>query len=400
MNKLLNDNYVFIYLLTLIMFLKPEKLEDNQKIYMAYLITFFIDLVNTLPTLWILFISILVLFLYVEYFENSSFKRDVMTKIHHKVIDFLYVMIFQYCLIRYICLLFLNTNFIMEYIQNIFGAYSLNILFIARLILFGWLTNSMFSLPWKIKKFDEIQREMETISKIYDLSDEINEEKFHIVILLEDKSYYQRESLGTAFSWGYLKDYAFAKLCENFKHKNESKLNKKKNKILRGYSTIEAQLIRSIGIEKGYNDNFFNIVKRKLFELIYTELVFSNLAKYYKKNEYFEDRKKMKDYLLYIYLHKARVQVKDRKCIGLKELFGVSNIEDLDECQLFIGVLSFSKYDCQLDEIKNYALSTYNLQLDPKNIEKAYESIKTNKKKLKKNLIKDLIVFNILWCDK
>lgn len=396
MNKLLNDNYVFIYLLTLIMFLKPEKLEDNQKIYMAYLITFFIDLVNTLPTLWILFISILVLFLYVEYFENSSFKRDVMTKIHHKVIDFLYVMIFQYCLIRYICLLFLNTNFIMEYIQNIFGAYSLNILFIARLILFGWLTNSMFSLPWKIKKFDEIQREMETISKIYDLSDDINEEKFRIVILLEDKSYYQRKSLGTVFSWAYLKDYAFAKLCENFKHKNESKLNKKKNKILRGYSTIEAQLIRSIGIEKGYNGNFFNIVKRKLFELIYTELVFSNLAKYYKKNEYFEDRKKMKDYLLYIYLHKARVQVKDRKCIGLKELFGVSNIEDLDECQLFIGVLSFSKYDSQLDEIKNYALSIYNLQLDPKNIEKAYESIKTNKKKAKENLIKNLIVFNIL----
>ena len=388
MESLLNDNYIFLYLIVLVMFLKPEKLEDNQKIYIVYLVTFLVDILNKIQTAWILSIAIIVLFLYVEYLDNSNFKRDVMVKMLHKIVDFFYIMISQYSVIKYIILVFLNTSPALMFGRKVFGIYSSNIIYIIQFILIIWITDSIFGLSWKIKMFDQMQKEIESVSKIYNLSNNLNEDRFRVVLLLEDKSYFKRTTLGTIFSISYLKDYFFPKVYKSIKRHftnikdqlNIKKLNVKKireskkrkfRQYLRGHSTIEAQLIRSIGIEKGYIRNK-NIIKRKLFEIIYSKLVFSNLEKYYIKNHY-NNSHRMKDYLLYVYLHKARVEIKGKKCIGLHKLFK-KRVDELDDNELFIGTLSFSKYNLSLDDILKYRL-IYNLNLNIEDIKKVYNEI-------------------------
>ena len=49
-------------------------------------------------------------------------------------------------------------------------------------------------------------------------------------------------------------------------------------RIIRGYSTIEMQLMRTIAIKESYGYTF----RRKTFEIIYSKLFLDSLCKYYK----------------------------------------------------------------------------------------------------------------------
>ena len=110
--------------------------------------------------------------------------------------------------------------------------------------------------------------------------------------------------------------------------------------LSRGHSTIEAQLVRSIGLETGFTrDNLINLIKRKIYEVIYTKIIFSSLEVYYKKH-YYANKNRMKDYLLYLYVSTALVRHNDKSYHGLKELFN-KEIDSLSQDELFIGTLFF-----------------------------------------------------------
>ena len=51
---------------------------------------------------------------------------------------------------------------------------------------------------------------------------------------------------------------------------------------VRGCSTLEMQLIRNIGIEKGYDKC---IIRRKMFEFVYTYIFFNGLRDYYENTQ-------------------------------------------------------------------------------------------------------------------
>ena len=118
-----------------------------------------------------------------------------------------------------------------------------------------------------------------------------------------------------------------------------------------GTSTIEAQVIRTIGIEKGYRSGFIFVIKRKIFEGVYTKIIFTSLKKFFDQNLY-ANASYMKEYLLYIYLLTAKIVIHEHTYNGVKDLYN-KELKDITIDELFIGVISMSKYN--LDAEKIYA---------------------------------------------
>ena len=54
---------------------------------------------------------------------------------------------------------------------------------------------------------------------------------------------------------------------------------------IRGYSTIEMQLIRTLAVKHGYSSHVF---QRKAYEFIYSKIFFSSLKKYYRYHYYLQ----------------------------------------------------------------------------------------------------------------
>lgn len=106
-------------------------------------------------------------------------------------------------------------------------------------------------------------------------------------------------------------------------------------RIIRGYSTIEMQLMRTIAIKEGYGYTF----RRKTFEIIYSKLFLDSLCKYYKtcncNTRYF------KDYLLFIYMNTAKNMVDNSDVLkNIREK--IKTNKDYTKEELFILTLSFS----------------------------------------------------------
>ncbi len=381
------QNPLVIYFLALLLFLKPTFLQDNQKIMVTYISTsLFIFSNHKLKV--IIMIMLLTLFFYYEYLTESDFKRKYMVRISYKLMDFWYVMIFQYAFCRFLCFIIL-----FEYYLN----NPSDIKFVGLMMLVCSIANTLFILPWKIKSLDEVYEKMTSLCQINNLNYKCNKDFFEIVVRLEDKSYYKRKKCLTIFSFDYIYRYAIPRFIhlsvpeEHLLGTNKIKISsllyyltnlkkysyyctcfirkivsivkkyfvfiinvlKQVDNILasvtvlqikqilsRGHSTIEAQLVRSIGLETGFTrDNLINLIKRKIYEVIYTKIIFSSLEVYYKKH-YYANKNRMKDYLLYLYVSTALVRHNDKSYHGLKELFN-KEIDSLSQDELFIGTLFF-----------------------------------------------------------
>lgn len=411
MEALFKDNYVLIYLLALIMFLKPNELKENQKILLVYLIAFLIDFSNGLETVVMLMITLFTLFVYLEYFNSSSFRREIMIKTKHKIIDFLFLMFAQYSLLRFLLLIFLNTSCTKNIINSFGIEYIDLIIYLIQVLLASSIANSIYGLAWKMKDLDKIKKEMDDVIQINYFPRNLDENWFEIVARLEDKSFYLRKKYTTAYSFDYLIHYVYLKgisdsndrdetqfdfsfslervnfhtikkffkmnlnILKYVKYKYGSICNFIKSFFSRGHSTIEAQLIRSIGLEKGYDSKFVNVVKRKIFEIIYTNLVFENLKEFYDKL-YYANRSMMKNYLMYIYLSKAKAVIKEFEHTGIQSVFGKS-INELDQDELFIASLSIAHYYLDIDDILTYA-DIYNYPITENRVKELYNSIYPN----------------------
>lgn len=110
-----------------------------------------------------------------------------------------------------------------------------------------------------------------------------------------------------------------------------------KSKI-RGCSTLEMQLIRCIGIEKGYDKC---VVRRKFFEFFYTYLFFNGLKNYY-ENTQNNKRREFKKFILYVYLHSIRINMFGNEFKSIDKLFGDAKVRDWDIDEFYVAILSLT----------------------------------------------------------
>lgn len=109
--------------------------------------------------------------------------------------------------------------------------------------------------------------------------------------------------------------------------------------LSRGHSTPEMQLLRTIGITRGY-DKYK--IQRKIFEILYGKIFFTSLKEYHQANSYLK-LEHYRHYLLYIYFQPVMTKLKGKKYTPLSSVF--QNNEDINNWSmngLFIACLGLS----------------------------------------------------------
>lgn len=309
--------------------------EKYKKVILMYLVTYITNILNVVPTVQSYVILLLALFIETEFWDDN-FKMKIMNSIFDKILDFIYTMIFQRGLISFSISLLICSNW---WLANFDGIVPWIMQIISGIIVYISCKN-VTRERFKTISFTDIKAKIDAILKYRDFIKEKKSIDYpQSVLMIEDRSFFERgEKRHTFLNSYYFKIGYIKKLIRKFKsfiYSYEKKESVKR--FLRGYSTIEMQLLRTLAVEDGYDCVF----RRKIYEVIYSRLFYKNLKKYYKEcrceTYYF------KEYILYLYLRVA-------PCLnvgGEKKVEDVFNkkrnrINEYTKEQLFILTLCFS----------------------------------------------------------
>lgn len=376
--QVFNNNAIYVYFLSCIVIFSYQHFTKRQKVSLIYATTIAMELISQYSwklTAVMLFLS---MFILEEYLSDDKVKCDLLSNLWYKVLDFVY----QFVFINAGACISVNVGIADYQIRDLWIRkefplvlfYGINIFVL--LVTIHLLNTSKFGLyDFGVMKsyFDKFNGR-----KIEWESEEL-QRRFDVMTALEDKSYFER---ATSYNWISIQ---FIKYKINaYRAEKEWRRRYKEKKTLRhflkctwalirrfrlfryifrkiwtgvsetvmsiydfavrlrrkirGCATLEMQLIRNIGIEKGYTQC---VVRRKFFELFYTYLFFNGLKAYY-KNTQNNKQKEFKKFILYVYLHSIKLNIfgNDFKSINL--LFPETKVEEWDMDAFYIAILSLT----------------------------------------------------------
>jgi len=177
------------------------------------------------------------------------------------------------------------------------------------------------SQPFKIKSVTEMCRFFEKFPVYTFDYQEKMQEKFDLLCAVEDKTYFQRKRsyscITIEYIVCYIKNHFHPRPTSSSKGSSNVQLIPKNVFLIRGYSTPEMQLLRTIGIARGYEKYK---IQRKIFEIVYSKIFFSSLKEYHKANTYLS-LQHYRHYLLYVYLQTVMTKINGKRCAPLSSAF-------------------------------------------------------------------------------
>ena len=191
MADLFGNNYFFLYIFACITIFNYSSFKENQKIIILYLTTFgmgFLKIFDIGTTVLFLVVSS---FLFLEILTQDDFKMKIITKVRYKLLDYLFLIIFQYGVI-YVILSILLTSFKLSYYVSSISYYpfeNVKIFFqCISILLFITGIVKITSEKFKIKNINElISVFMPSINMVP--FDKIDHEIFNMLIDMEDKTF-------------------------------------------------------------------------------------------------------------------------------------------------------------------------------------------------------------------
>lgn len=294
MSELFGNNYFFAYVFACIGIFTYSDFKDTQKIIILYLTTFGLSFLKIFSVTISIFFLFIVTFIFLEILSKDEKKLQLTTGVKYKLLDYLFLVIFQYGIMYVLFSIVLTSFTLTNYISRLgnfqFSSVKL-ILQIASISIFLVGILRVISERFKTKTFDEL---IQTINiSINNVPfDKIDKDIFKMLIDMEDRTYYLRKKSYNFLSFTLIKN----KIKKYSKKDNKMEIFKKyinETKHIRGYSTLEMQLMRTLGIV--YQNN--KLYTRKIYELFYTYIFFNSLNIFYKKNKY-TNYWEFKNYLL------------------------------------------------------------------------------------------------------
>lgn len=371
MELLYENNLFVIFLIAGFTIFNLKSLLEYQQVILYYLLTFVVILFGTMRILYLLPLSLVALFFYLEYFSSDKEKMNMLIKLRYKIADFLYQIVFIYHIWGVlICLLMLYISHIVEssIVSIVFKCVSILVLF--------FTINIVNQRKFAVKTFTEMCKTMDEII-FYDISysNELRK-RLDILVAIEDRTYFDR-----TVSYNFItKQFVKIKLLQ-FSNILRGMTIKEKlytcknylqdNIIVRGYSTLEMQLMRNIAVINGWDECR---IRRKIFELIYSNIFLKSLKERYKYNTKF-GMVHYKEFLLYVYCHNVRPKV-GKKIQPFNEFFEKKKIEEWQLEKMLVVCVGLSyktiteeniykyediiqKFDLNKDEILKYS-NTFN----------------------------------------
>lgn len=369
METLFNKNIIFIFFFAMIAIYNYSDLKEYQRMAIIYISVYALAVLNIVGIKMALLLLIVSLFCFFEIFTSDEMKFKILVNPIYKAVDFIYISIFQYsfggiCLALLLLKIKLPETFDK---QNIIFR-TLSFLFIV------WTLTVMLQQKYVIHTFGEMYRVFTyfPINKI-EFNDKLYE-ACNILVSIEDKRYFEREAY-SFFSVKYIISLIKGKIASQRGGKKVIYVLVNGNRFIknifdesRGYSTIPMQLVRSLGIKRGYNYKY----RRKIFEILYSRMFFKGIERMFNEDKVTQ-RKYFKEYLLYIYFHKVNTFLGDATFSKFLNAFDMKynrkNEKDIYDCTnegIFIACMGLSKRATNItpENIDYYLQSIENVQLD------------------------------------
>lgn len=369
METLFNKNIIFIFFFAMIAIYNYSDLKEYQRMAIIYISVYALAILNIVGIKMALLLLIVSLFCFFEIFTSDEMKFKILVNPIYKAVDFIYISIFQYsfggiCLALLLLKIKLPETFDK---QNIIFR-TLSFLFIV------WTLTAMLQQKYVIHTFGEMYRVFTyfPINKI-EFNDKLYE-ACNILVSIEDKRYFEREAY-SFFSVKYIIFLIKGKIASQRGGKKVIYVLVNGNRFIknifdesRGYSTIPMQLVRSLGIKRGYNYKY----RRKIFEILYSRMFFKGIERMFNEDKVTQ-RQYFKEYLLYIYFHKVNTFLGDATFSKFLNAFDMKynrkNEKDIYDCTnegIFIACMGLSKRATNItpENINYYLQSIENVQLD------------------------------------
>lgn len=387
MEIIFDGNISVLYFIAILYILLFDNLKINQKFIIIYIFSYITKFSGIIDLKIMSLMLIVSIFVYYEYLIDDYIKTDILTNFLYKITDFIYKLLFEFSFIPFAISLFIQSAFFNTFLINtlnidicttIFRIGNIQINICICLSLFFLILSISFLSMWRYKtnSFTDILTKMNNIIGLTRL--EINDStrlKFNMLSDIEDKSYFVRKNSYSFFTFEFIK-YKYNKIKNKITlsfYNNETinislmkrllyKITNSFNKFkrLRGYSTIEMQLIRTLGVNTGYGKVF----KRKIYEIIYSKIFFKSYRKYCKTNKY-RVSCNYKDYLMYCYIFLAPIKINKKTYSNMLEVWNENDINKITNEMFFISILGLSWRPINNDIIDNYSsiISEYNLDV-------------------------------------
>lgn len=366
MEELFSSNLFAVYMIACIAVISYTNFRENQRMFLLYLFTYATAFFEVFGISSSIILLLLITFIFLEYLTEDSSKLTLITKLDYKIFDYIFMMLSQYHF-SWIFAAFLILH--MSYDTCMPVDYRNLVKGISIIPLFRGV-HLTISQPFKIKSVTDICKVFDAYPPYQFVYKEKMQDRFDLLCAFEDKTYFQRKNSYSCISFEYLKCF-----LRNHGFPNRSffmevlgtistpqKLRRIGGGIFkRGYSTPEMQLLRTIGILRGY-DKYK--IQRKIFEVLYSKVLFSSLKKYHRANTYLS-LEHYRHYLLYVYFQTVMTKINGRKCSPLSSAFSnPSDISNWSMNGLFIACLGLSfravsEYNLTLfsDVISSFGLS-------------------------------------------
>lgn len=358
MEELFSSNLFAIYIIACIAVITYTNFKENQRMFLLYLFTYATAFFEIFRISASTILLLLITFIFLEYLTEDTKKLTLITNIVYKIYDYTFMMFFQYHFF------WILLSFIILHLSHYPSDYQTLLKGVSILPLF-WGAHLAISQPFKIKSITDMCQVFETHPPYKFEYREEMQEKFDLLCAFEDKTYFQRKDSYSCISFEYirffLKNHGFPKF--NFFKKALSNISTPQKLyrvgarlFKRGYSTPEMQLLRTIGILRGY-DKYK--IRRKIFEILYSKIVFSSLKEYHKANTYLA-LDHYRHYLLYVYFQTVMTKINGRKCTPLSSAFNnQSDISNWSMNGLFVACLGLS-----FREVSDYHLALFSDIID------------------------------------
>lgn len=342
-----SENYDILFVFALFFAsISGISLTTNMRVTLVYAVTFlfyFLDAINAATS----FLgAVFVLFLVLEIF-NNDYSRRRLFGIFRKLLDCAF-------------------QLFVEYYFFLFAASELGVWFLRRLQAPEYLTTmtgfllilTTIALTSRAKfATNTITEIIERLSKnIYiedaSLDDELSQ-KLGILLAMEDKDFLERKENQHTIP---LRDLVKAVRKRKLRRVMRHPVDNVKKILVRGYGTIEMQLIRTLGIRLGSYDYK---IRRKIYELLYANMIFNSYMGLFPKQSV--ARRNIRPWILRNYVCCVSVKFGEhiyystREKDTIQQLFGRS-LEEVSKEEFFIWCLGLRYYDHGVGPI---AISVY-----------------------------------------
>lgn len=356
LDGLFGGNLNLLYFISLFLLFPRNKNDIRKAFLLAYLCSFLLSSFNIMKTLDIILIFIITTFMLNEYFLDDK-QNLIIKNFIYKFMDYMYRIFFEYVFFYFLIVMFLTTTLVQEIVSN-FNSNLVWVCFVISGIILLYISNYIVSIQYKTYSFTEVYNRLNSICNFTEYNEKysiMESEAFVPLIVLEDSEFLTRSENFNILYKNYLFPRIKKHVCLFIKNKHKWNYIKRNfTFLLRGYSSIEMQIIRTIGLERGYK----NTIKRKIYEFMYSVIYLKSLNNYYRYLE--APYNKFRYYLLYIYIKIAPAFFEGKMFRNMEALFD-KEVKYLNKEEVFIGTLCFSNKFSILTI--NQVLEVYNNQI-------------------------------------